>query len=173
MNQIMLSSFFLLCLISAGTMSCSKKVTKLQQSPQQAKQEKEYSTNNSLKPNDNEISNNSIKEIFVPILFEYNQAEITSSEIKKLERIAACLNENKQIRVVVEGHCDERGSSEYNMGLGEKRATAVQNWLSAYGISKSRVDVTSYGEENLIATGCDDESCHYQNRRDEWKVFKN
>ena len=74
-------------------------------------------------------------------------------------------------RVVIEGHCDERGSSEYNIGLGEKRARAVQSYLISYGIDRNRLDVTSLGKERPVASSCSDDFCHAKNRRCEWKPF--
>lgn len=74
---------------------------------------------------------------------------------------------------MAEGNCDERGSSEYNMGLGENRARAVQSYLSNYGISADRVQTTSYGEERPARSGCGkgEDECHAQNRRVEWQVL--
>ena len=73
---------------------------------------------------------------------------------------------------MAEGNADERGSSEYNMGLGENRARAVKNYLTGYGIDASRIETTSYGEERTARTGCgSDDACHQENRRVEWTVL--
>jgi peptidoglycan-associated lipoprotein len=127
-------------------------------------------------PNDNDFSNkqdldSKMKGIFVPIYFDYNKSDIMNSEIQKLERIASFLNENNHIRVQIEGNCDERGSEEYNMGLGENRAKSVQKWLVTYGIPQTRLETTSYGKERPAVSGCNDDECHSKNRRDEWKVL--
>jgi peptidoglycan-associated lipoprotein len=120
--------------------------------------------------NDKDL-NSRLREVLVPIYFDYNKYSLQNSEIQKLEKIASFLNENTNIRIMIEGHCDERGSSEYNMGLGENRARAVQKWLVAYGISQSRLEITSFGKERPASYGCMDENCHAGNRRDEWKIL--
>jgi peptidoglycan-associated lipoprotein len=73
---------------------------------------------------------------------------------------------------MAQGHADERGSSEYNMGLGENRAGAVRSYLTSYGITTDRVETTSYGEERPVSFNCNsDDNCHSQNRRVEWQVL--
>lgn len=73
---------------------------------------------------------------------------------------------------MAQGHADERGSSEYNMGLGENRSKSVKNYLTSYGISSDRIEVTSYGEERPAQSDCgNDENCHQMNRRVEWLVL--
>ncbi|MBD3322660.1 MAG: OmpA family protein [Chitinivibrionales bacterium] len=113
-----------------------------------------------------------MKEIFVPIYFEYDQYELRDDAILKLERAARFLSENTGIRILLEGHADERGSNEYNIGLGENRAKTVKSYLTSYGIPASRLDFTSYGREKPAIPNCPDEACHRKNRRVEWKVLQ-
>jgi peptidoglycan-associated lipoprotein len=165
------ASIFILLLLVAN---CSKKVTNVTPVPQpevKIEQPVPFVTNNDeFKPID---MNARMRELLVPIYFDYDQSRIQSTEVLKLEKIAPFLRENPSVRVLIEGHCDERGSSEYNIGLGEKRAKAVFAYLSSYGIPQNRIETTSYGKERPAAYGCDNESCFSQNRRCEWKVISN
>ncbi|NLE01299.1 MAG: OmpA family protein [Fibrobacter sp.] len=152
---------------------CSKKVSKVQPVPDQIIEKTAENANtgaNSLSI-DQESLESAIKEVFVPVYFDYDNAVIMNSEKVKLERIASFLQNNPSVHVLIEGHCDERGSSEYNMGLGESRARAVQQWLKGYGIAESRIDITSFGKERPALTGCVSDNCYAKNRRDEWRVI--
>jgi peptidoglycan-associated lipoprotein len=113
-----------------------------------------------------------MKEIFVPIYFKYDKYDLSAEAIQSLEKIASFLKEKSTVRFLIEGNADERGSAEYNMGLGDNRARAVKNYLTSYGIDANRLETTSYGKERPAFPNCgDDESCHAKNRRDEWKVL--
>jgi peptidoglycan-associated lipoprotein len=174
MNRRQLKYFELSLISILLIANCSKKITNgtpvPQSPPQIVKSAPVISDDNEFRPVD---MNAQMKELLVPIYFEYNQSTIRDSETPKLEKIASFLNENGRIRVLIEGHCDERGSSEYNIGLGEKRARAVQTYLSSYGIPYNRIETASYGKERPAISGCDNEHCYSQNRRDEWKVLNN
>ena len=78
--------------------------------------------------------------------------------------MASALNENKSIQVTLAGHADERGTREYNLALGQRRAETVSDYFILNGISKNRISVKSYGEERPLAVGQDDES-YSKNRR--------
>ena len=80
------------------------------------------------------------------------------------DRQANWLKQYSQLTVTIEGHCDERGTREYNIGLGNRRATAVKNYLTALGISPNRVAIISYGKERPAVVG-DTEESFAQNRR--------
>jgi peptidoglycan-associated lipoprotein len=171
MKSSIVSLLAISLIISIGA-GCSKKITKVQQSPPETQSAEE------INPPQSDTSffreqemDPRMKEALVPIYFDYDKYTLRRTELAKLEKIANLLQENSRVRVLIEGHCDERGSSEYNMGLGQKRAHTVQQWLAAYGIQESRIEVTSYGKERLSLTGCQDDGCHSQNRRDEWKVL--
>jgi peptidoglycan-associated lipoprotein len=113
-----------------------------------------------------------MKEIFVPVYFNYDKYDLSAEAIRSLEKIASFLKEKSTLRFLVEGNADERGSAEYNMGLGDNRARAVKNYLTSYGIDANRLETTSYGKERPAFPNCgDDESCHSKNRRDEWKML--
>jgi peptidoglycan-associated lipoprotein len=107
---------------------------------------------------------------FTPVYFEYDSAQINDSERTKIEAVAEQLKTGS-LNVIVEGHCDERGSNEYNLALGERRALAIRAYLVGLGIDASRIQTKSYGEERPAALGHDDASWS-QNRRGEFSLFQ-
>ena len=98
------------------------------------------------------------------ILFETDSYAIDDDDRSVLDSQVAWLQSNRGVRVTIEGHCDERGTREYNLALGDRRANAAKNYLSARGIDPSRMSVISYGKERPEALGSD-ESAWAQNRR--------
>jgi peptidoglycan-associated lipoprotein len=98
------------------------------------------------------------------VFFEFNASDLTSEARATLDRQAAWLKKYSSVDVTIEGHCDERGTREYNLALGDRRATAVKNYLVADGVSASRVKTISYGKERPAVLG-HNESAWAQNRR--------
>ncbi|MGZ3689883.1 MAG: OmpA family protein [Pseudobdellovibrio sp.] len=96
--------------------------------------------------------------------FDYDKSTLTDGEQKKLEGNVAWMKKNSSVKMIIEGHCDQRGSNEYNLSLGERRANAVKQMLVKMGISADRITTTSFGEEKLIDTG-DSEEAMAKNRR--------
>ncbi len=96
--------------------------------------------------------------------FDYDKSDINPSDIAVLEIHAQLLNRNTGKSVVIEGHCDERGTREYNLALGERRANAIKSFLTAAGVSASQIESVSYGEERPENPGHDD-SAWSKNRR--------
>ena len=107
---------------------------------------------------------NIISVAFDNLLFEYDSAQIGPKERQKIEDVASYLRDNPGTGVIIEGHCDERGTNEYNLALGARRANAVQEYLISRGVASSRLRVISYGKERPIEL-CSDEACYSQNRR--------
>lgn len=105
------------------------------------------------------------------IHFGYNESNIQEQDGPVLRTNASWLQAHADTRVQVEGHCDERGSEEYNIALGAKRAQAAKDYLVTLGISGGRISTISYGKE-LPACTEHDESCWSQNRRDHFVVSK-
>jgi peptidoglycan-associated lipoprotein len=103
------------------------------------------------------------------IHFEYNQDDIRSSDALIMDQKAAILLANPSVRLRIEGHADERGSDEYNLVLGTRRATAAKRYLEAKGIDGSRLEVVSFGEERPADTG-GTEAAWARNRRDDFRV---
>jgi peptidoglycan-associated lipoprotein len=100
------------------------------------------------------------------IHFDYDKYNLTPQATTILARNAEIMMNNPSIEVVIEGHCDERGTEEYNLALGEKRAIAARDFLVRFGIAKSRVSVISYGEERPLDLGSNEEAWA-KNRRAE------
>ncbi len=105
--------------------------------------------------------------IFRNVHFEYNKYNIMPSETPILQDIAAWMGDNSSTHLLVEGHCDERGSNEYNLALGEQRALSIRRYLIGLGIDAEKLHTVSYGEERPVAFGHDDASWQ-QNRRGEF-----
>lgn len=112
-----------------------------------------------------------VKQNLQTVYFDFNSYQINSVSIEKLVVAAKFLKENMGLRILIKGHCDERGSSEYNMGLGEKRAKAVKDFFLNYGIQPIRLEATSLGKEQPAIPMCGDDSCHMKNRRAEFAVL--
>ena len=96
--------------------------------------------------------------------FDYDSSTLSVETRKELAANAEWIKTNGKVTVQVEGHCDSRGSVEYNLALGERRAKAVKNYLVSLGIDAKRMTVISYGEEKPVATG-DTEEAYAKNRR--------
>jgi peptidoglycan-associated lipoprotein len=98
------------------------------------------------------------------IYFDFDSHAIRADAQATLQKQAAWLQKFPAVRLMVEGHCDERGTREYNLALGARRASAVRDFFIAKGIPAARMRTVSYGKERPVAV-CDDISCWSQNRR--------
>ena len=103
--------------------------------------------------------------------FDFDRAVVKASEKPKIERVASYLRANANADILVEGHCDERGTEGYNMALGDRRAQAVREALVALGISAEKIQTISYGESRPLETG-HTESAWSQNRRGAFVLAK-
>ena len=108
---------------------------------------------------------------FEPVYFGFDSTVVPQGELGKIDAVAQHLTSRSDRVVVVEGNCDERGSNEYNMALGENRAIIVRNYLVQSGISADRIQTRSYGEEKPAVEG-HDESAWSRNRRDEFAIYQ-
>jgi len=104
------------------------------------------------------------------IHFDYDKAVVRGGDAAVLDQKVAILQANPALRIRISGHCDERGSDEYNLALGNRRATAAKQYLVSHGIDPSRIETVSYGEERPMASGHDEEAWA-QNRRDEFEIL--
>ena len=112
-----------------------------------------------------------VKTILATLIhFDYDKAIIRAGDAAVLDQKVAILQANPGLRIRISGHCDERGSDEYNLALGNRRATAAKQYLTSHGIDASRIETASYGEERPIDPG-HDESAWAQNRRDEFEIL--
>lgn len=92
------------------------------------------------------------------VFFAFDSSELSNQARETLRRGAQWLNANPAVQLRIEGHCDERGTREYNLALGERRANAVRNYLIALGVSGSRLDTISYGKERPAVLGSGEEA---------------
>ena len=105
------------------------------------------------------------------VKFAYDSYSVEKGEIAKVEKAAAFLKKYPEVRLIIEGNCDERGSNEYNMTLGEQRALAVRACLVGMGVDGTRVQTRSFGEEKP-ANPAHDEAAWAANRRAEFAFFR-
>lgn len=98
------------------------------------------------------------------VFFGLDQYDIDAEDQATLQSQAAWLQQNPSVRVTIEGHCDERGTRDYNIALGERRANAAKNYLASLGVDPGRITTVSYGKERPAALGSD-EAAWAQNRR--------
>lgn len=108
---------------------------------------------------------------FTNVMFDFDSFTIMPSEVRKIEAVGEYMRNNPTVKLVTEGHCDERGSNEYNMSLGEHRAQAVRAHLVGLGIDAARVQTRSFGEEKP-ADPNHHESAWRLNRRVEFALFR-
>jgi len=98
------------------------------------------------------------------VFFEFDSYNLTSKSIQTLKSVVSVMNSNIDIEITLAGHADERGTREYNLALGQRRAESVKDYFLLNGIMSSRVTVKSYGEERPISLG-NDEASYSKNRR--------
>jgi peptidoglycan-associated lipoprotein len=109
--------------------------------------------------------------VFKDIHFDFDKYNIQDSSRSELKAVAAWMRKNSSAKLSIEGHCDERGTNEYNLALGDRRAKAVKDYLMSLGVSSSRIETISYGEEKPLCTEHTEE-CWAKNRRAHFVVLK-
>jgi peptidoglycan-associated lipoprotein len=107
-----------------------------------------------------ELFDRSVKDAY----FDYDKADVRPDARDALSQTAQFLRSYPQMKIVIEGHCDERGSTEYNLALGDRRAAAAKQFLTSLGISADRMETVSYGKERPFCSASTEE-CYTQNRR--------
>ncbi len=107
------------------------------------------------------------RQLLRTIYFDYDRSEIRGDQRATLQANADWLREHPNVRILIEGHCDERGTREYNLALGDARAQAAREYMISLGIGANRIEIISYGEERPAAMG-EGEQFWSQNRRSEF-----
>lgn len=153
----------------AGSMACSKKQTApnyVDETDTVVLEETDLGAGDfkDIDPNDPVLS-----AVFRNILFSYDQFTLTPQASATLDGVAEWLKSNPSKMVLIEGHCDERGTAEYNLALGDRRANSAKTYLVQLGVDAGRIYTISYGEERPIAIGST-ESAWAKNRRDSFKL---
>jgi peptidoglycan-associated lipoprotein len=104
-----------------------------------------------------------------PINFDYDKSDIRDDQKGKLQTATTYMKSNPNVRITIEGNTDERGSEEYNLALGDRRANAVKQYLASQGIAENRLSSVSYGEERPVCNA-QTEECFQQNRRAAFRI---
>ena len=110
--------------------------------------------------------------VALPIIyFDFDKSNLKQPAVAKLDNVADFMSKNADANIRIEGHCDERGTSEYNLALGDRRANSAKKYLVDLGVSAERLSTISYGEEKPADPG-HDEAAWAKNRRDEIKLME-
>ena len=108
---------------------------------------------------------------FAPVYFGSDASNLAAGEMAKIEAVAEHLQAKPNRVVIIEGNCDERGSNEYNLSLGDRRATSIRKYLEPRGVERNRIQTKSYGEEKPAVAG-QGEAAWSKNRRGEFAIFQ-
>ncbi len=117
------------------------------------------------------ISEGRTSEGMLPVYFDFDSSDIRNDQVSRIETNAEFLKKEMERNIRIEGNCDPRGTSEYNMALGERRALSAKKYLVNLGIDESRLSTISFGEERLLMHG-HDELSWAQNRRDDFVIVE-
>ena len=115
-------------------------------------------------PSEGNIDENTFEQNVKPIFFDYDSYDVRPDAQSTIQADASFLNQHPNLKVVIGGYCDDRGSTEYNLALGENRANAAKQALTSAGVSPDRLRTVSYGKEKQFCTE-ENEACWQQNRR--------
>lgn len=143
--------------------------TNPQAPPESNPQPKEAVQNEDNGPKETTIED--ITRMMQPVFFDYDSSEIKDDQTAALQNNASVLKQNPTVNVLIEGHCDERGTDEYNLALGDRRAKTAKDYLVNLGIAENRISTISYGESRPFAEGHDEDAWH-QNRRAQFVAVK-
>jgi peptidoglycan-associated lipoprotein len=105
-----------------------------------------------------------LQEQIKDIHFDFDKYDIRQDDIPTLKKVATVLQKYPKLKVIIEGHCDERGTNEYNFALGQKRANSAKQYLITLGVPSSKIEIISYGEEKPLCNEHNEE-CWQKNRR--------
>jgi peptidoglycan-associated lipoprotein len=160
--------FFALILVLAlgvGLSACAKKPAPGVEIPGEGEGEPQEDTSQeTIKPPQEVEIPDREETVLADIYFDFDRYNLRSDALSSMEKNARLLREDPGLRLLLEGHCDERGTTEYNLALGERRAKAAYDYLVRYGIDSSRLTTISYGEERPFDPG-HDEAAWARNRR--------
>ncbi|MCL2340669.1 MAG: peptidoglycan-associated lipoprotein Pal [Proteobacteria bacterium] len=154
-----------LLIVGLGLTGCSKKTETA------AQQGSGAGVTESLESPDSGIMEGRTSAPMVPVYFEFDSSKITGEQVQRINTNADFLKKNTEINIRIEGNCDPRGTQEYNLALGERRAQSAKAYLVNHGIKANRLTTISFGEEKLLLFGHDEVS-YAQNRRDDFVIVK-
>ncbi|MCL2789630.1 MAG: peptidoglycan-associated lipoprotein Pal [Desulfobulbus sp.] len=156
-----------LLILGLGLTGCSKKSeTAAQQDARGG-----AGVTESLETPDSGIMEGRTSAPMVPVYFEFDSSKVTGEQVQRIQTNADFLKKNPDVSIRIEGNCDPRGTQEYNLALGERRAQSAKSYLVNLGIKANRLTTISFGEEKLLLFG-HDEISYAQNRRDDFVIVK-
>jgi len=156
-------------ILGLGLTGCSKKSGTAAQ--QQGKASEGAGVTESLESPDTGIMEGRTSPPMVPVYFEFDSSKIAGEQVQRIETNADFLKKNSQVNIRIEGNCDPRGTREYNLALGERRAQSAKAHLIQLGVTANRLTTISFGAEKLLLFG-HDEISYAQNRRDDFVIVK-
>ncbi|OIO70488.1 MAG: peptidoglycan-associated lipoprotein [Zetaproteobacteria bacterium CG_4_9_14_3_um_filter_49_83] len=162
MNKTAINKFLIIAAAATGLMfaGCAKHDTTDSTSSHGASSSNTSPGSPTVKP----VQHSTVKPVSSALYFAFDSAGLDASGKTTLDGYVAWLNDHAGVSVTIEGNCDERGSREYNLALGQKRADSVKSYLVAHGVNDNRIDTVSFGEERPACKGSG-EACWAQNRR--------
>ena len=163
---------FFICTAAVFAVSCGKKnVKQAAQAPTQVQEAAVPDLDGDVSEREGSLRGKdyAADAELLAVHFDYDRSELSEETRKILRENAAALKKRPAVEVQVSGHCDERGTTEYNLALGQRRANAVRNYYKYLGVKLSRMSTISYGEEHPVCQGSDEE-CLSRNRRAETLV---
>ncbi len=125
----------------------------------------------SLETEDSGIMEGRTSGPMVPVYFEFDSSSIAGEQVQRIETNADFIKKNPELAIRIEGNCDPRGTQEYNLALGERRAQSAKSYLVNLGVNADQLTTVSFGEEKLLLFG-HDEISWAQNRRDDFVIVK-
>lgn len=168
MNRVIKSGCVMgIMLLSMSLAACGKKAP--ESAPAAAPAAKAPAESLDTKPSD--LMEGRTSPGMFPVYFDFDKSDIRADQKGRIEKNAAFLKQNDKARIRIEGNCDPRGTKEYNLALGERRAQSAKKYLAKLGVGAARMDTVSWGEEKLLLHG-HDELSYAQNRRDDFVVIK-
>lgn len=165
----MLKIALVVLFIFSGLVGCAKPVVQPEEAAVEMSQQAEVAVADEKPMQEEVVPSHDHMAGMKRIHFDFDQFTLSSEARQVLGANAKYLNAMSDVKVVIEGHCDERGSDEYNLALGESRALAAKNYLVSLGVSAKRLSVISYGEEKALVDASNEEAWA-QNRRAEFKA---
>jgi peptidoglycan-associated lipoprotein len=158
----------LVLVLGLSLTGCSKKAT---DAAQQGAGSDGAGSAESLETADSGIMEGRTSGPMVPVYFEFDSSSITGEQVQRIETNASFIKKNRDLKIRIEGNCDPRGTQEYNLALGERRAQAAKTYLVNLGVGADQLTTVSFGEEKLLLFG-HDEISWAQNRRDDFVIVK-
>ncbi len=156
-----------LTLLVSGCKKGTKLEPAVEKAPTEEKQPEQTPSEPPRPVQEQEVTKRDVE--FQMIHFDFDKYNLRSDAIQALNANAQVLMDNPEVKIRIEGHCDERGTTEYNLALGEKRAQAAKDYLVKLGVASSRIEIITYGKERPIDPRANEEAWA-KNRRDEFKV---